>query len=349
MSNMVTKEVKFTYYQLVIELDVVAAKNWIKLNPGSDANKSINVLIASHNSGTIPACFDTILDHVKTQRINAVQTNREKMAEIDLKTIKETNDTIFFQITNFRDVNIPSKKKLGQDREDIKLDSDEYIGEFLSIIYQRQTDIIMVQSNRYALTTLQLQEYFTSLLFEGYGLEQSSFSFLSVNLRPIINIDALKKINKKSIINKLTIKGSDNSLRALIPNEKNSLYLIRKLLEDFEGVEFEITIKANYGRKHSEPLKIEPILETLKEYQDKSDKPLPAIETCIKHPDYRKSEAINWLIPTVQSIIPFKLERRATLPYEYVYSEMHPVFLQKNNELLQILFSKKLKGDEQDS
>ena len=41
--------------------------------------------------------------------------------------------------------NIPSRKKINQDKEDINLADDEYLGEFNLLIYDPRTNVLVTQ------------------------------------------------------------------------------------------------------------------------------------------------------------------------------------------------------------
>ncbi len=58
-----------------------------------------------------------------------------------------------------RDANIPSKIKEGEDATPIPLDPDEYIGEDINFIYDRERSICMLQQNRMSIGVSRLVEW----------------------------------------------------------------------------------------------------------------------------------------------------------------------------------------------
>lgn len=58
-----------------------------------------------------------------------------------------------------RDTNIPSKAKENEAAKAIPLEEDEYIGEDLTMVYDKKSGIAMIQSNRFSLNISKLEEF----------------------------------------------------------------------------------------------------------------------------------------------------------------------------------------------
>lgn len=60
---------------------------------------------------------------------------------------------------HMRGENLPSKAGEGRAQEDLDLEEDEYIGEDMYILYDRKTNIFMMQINRNAMTIVRIAEF----------------------------------------------------------------------------------------------------------------------------------------------------------------------------------------------
>lgn len=119
--------------------------------------------------------------------------------------VEDATDIVTFQISKMRSDLLPAKKKIEQQKKDIRLADDEYIGEFTSVLYDDKKSVFMVQSNMYGLTNSQVEEYLTLLrrrVIEETG--NGNIEELACELSVIINpcdIDSIK--NSQEVKNKV--------------------------------------------------------------------------------------------------------------------------------------------------
>ena len=104
-------------------------------------------------------------------------------------------------MTKCRDTNIPSKKRLGEVKEEIMLADDEYIGESVSILFDKRVSVMMVQSNIYGLTMKQIENYLTELRLRYIDkTNKTETEPLLVRLRPIVDLNKVDKAIAKELI-----------------------------------------------------------------------------------------------------------------------------------------------------
>lgn len=162
-----------------------------------------------------------ILDYIQSRRLTdlAVQVS-EEIAEMELESISHPDGYIRnFQLSKLKDTNIPAKKRIGQVKEDIQLQDDEFIGEFTSVIYDSQLCTLMVQANKYGLTTKEIEVYLTELRWrylQDRGQEEDAPSV--VRLRPILDESQAQRVLDAEYFRKITIRGSTLMEDGLAPD-----------------------------------------------------------------------------------------------------------------------------------
>lgn len=115
------------------------------------------------------------------------------LARIDCFSHDEDSDFWGIRFMKLRDTNIPTKVKENKVAEAIELEEDEYIGEDVTLLYEKKSSIAMIQSNRFSLGISRLEEFFT------YTNNEEN---VKVYIEPIVmsnQIGRLKQCNFKSI------------------------------------------------------------------------------------------------------------------------------------------------------
>ncbi len=333
----IRKNVTFNFYTAKIDIDKDEFNKWFATynNSSKDHISSvIKKLLLSDTNIKLSHAFNAVING----KVDEVCNIGEKLVELDKSTVKRDNKTIFFQLTNFRDTNIPSIKAPKQDREEIALKDDEYIGEFMSILYHLQTDVLMVQSNRYSLVKGQLEMFLTLMFFSTMGIPSDFTAFMRINLISVMDENLYKKITRDGVFQKIHIKGNRTSLYSFAENKQKSIYGLRKIVEDFEGTDFEIIVRKRTTKTSPKPLDAEVITDLFEEFSQLTQEestPLPQIETTIKTGDY--TESIDWLTPQLKVVIPFTIKPKQTLGYEVLFNEMSSALLKVENRLIKSL------------
>ena len=81
------------------------------------------------------------------------------MARVDGHKYDKSNDLHGVCFVNMRGENLPSKVDEGKEQEDLDLEENEYIGEDMYVLYDRTSNVFMVQSNRMSLTINRITEF----------------------------------------------------------------------------------------------------------------------------------------------------------------------------------------------
>ena len=99
--------------------------------------------------------------------------------------IKDLHGVCFVRM---RGENLPSKVAEGRAQEDLDLEEDEYIGEDMYILYDRKSNVFMMQVNRIAMTITRIAEFINKT-----RLQDGKY----VAFSPITNIVSFNEMKRK--------------------------------------------------------------------------------------------------------------------------------------------------------
>lgn len=360
----VQKRVRFSYFRAMLIIDESQIKTAIqtcRATIKADKSKK-NIMLAEIESlnnlrklENVNIDLADMFDYIK---IGEVQSNKDvlgKSVEIDTTTFMpkddKDGDIIFFQISNNRDTNIPSLKKVGVPRVPIKLDDDEYIGEFMGILYDKNSHVLMIQCNKYSLSIVQF-EHLLSLLYTEYmnvAKGKSRDAYKIISLEPIIDNGILKKMNKNTYYKKFSIKASDTSLLAITNDSSKTIPSISEVLTGFKGVNIDLSISVNMHKKEYVPLDSQVISHLYENFEKLPEHLKPNIDVYFQEREGSRLEAVNWLLPKKESVITFTMKPRASLAYNTVYQSMLEEYKGENgaggakSEINKIIFGAKAK------
>jgi hypothetical protein len=245
------------------------------------------------------------------------------------------NNIRSFQLTKLRDTNIPAKKRMGEIRQEIQLQDDEYIGEFVSIIYDNRYKVLMVQSNRYGLTVKQIENYLTDLRLRylqaiGHTEEMPSV----VKLSPIIDLEMAQNVLNADYFRKIHIRGADFMEDAQL-NQYGLLSTARRLLFQSCGVYFEITLSLGRATPTA-TLDHELVREMVEEYS-RLNVGKPIIEITKKDDELADTEIVNLINPRLTDRIVIEIEPRTTVAHEFLYHRMREIYEHRRPVIARIL------------
>lgn len=250
------------------------------------------------------------------------------------------NEIISFQLTKMRDNMLPAKKRIGKAKEEIMLTDDEYIGEFVSILYDCKYSVFMIQSNNYGLSVNQVQIYFT-LLRRKYIKEakiKGLIDELTCELRILVDPSKAEKVLEAKYFKKVRLKGSDFMLDSLLDPENESLIgKTRRLIGEDRGINFEVVLSVNTSEK-TESLDISEVEKLVNEFNNIEDKEKrPMVEITKKDNDDSNVELINLLNPRLTDIINFKILARTSVGHEFLFQKMKENYINTRKVVARII------------
>ncbi|CEI81289.1 hypothetical protein BN997_01107 [Oceanobacillus oncorhynchi] len=261
-----------------------------------------------------------ILDYfmVNTEHNTSVEIGDE-FAEIEPGSYHyhERDDYYYFQISKLRDNNIPAKKRVNEIKEDILLNQDEFIGEFVSLLFDNAYGAIAMQSNLYGVSSKQAEIVLTNLrqiyMYENDITEEIP---LVVQLSPIIDRGQINKVFNSDYYKKVRIKGSDVMLDANI-GENNLLSEATSLVNRTAGINFDITVSLGRSEKTAS-LNEDVIRELIEVYQGLEDEVKPKVELTALENEEAQIETVNLLEPRMTDRFTINIAPRTTVGHEYL-------------------------------
>lgn len=239
-----------------------------------------------------------------------------------------------FQLTKLRSTELPSKKKIGKERENIALKDDEYIGEFTQIIYDERYNTVAIQSNRYGVSYGLVNKYLNCIrnkYLERIGAEK--YLYLIGMLEPLVDDGLTQKALKSKAFKKLKLKCSDVNVNGIVSPDNATVGSIAGLIGQQSGVVVEVTISVK-GRKESKTLSSEDIEETAQKFlgymRDSSIPPVQkkdaSMELTYYDSTFNSTEAVNLLIPKVNFFVKIEAEDRKPIDATYLFGKTKEVY-----------------------
>ncbi|MEK3955386.1 DUF6731 family protein [Psychrobacillus sp. FSL K6-1464] len=260
------------------------------------------------------------------------------IADFERETIINVmgSDFYTFQISKLRDTNIPAKKRVGSPKEDINLNHDEYIGEFVTIMFDPTYNTVGVQSNQYSLNIPQIEVYLTELRrrYKQQVGEQEQVP-MKVELNPLIDYSKVDTIQDSEIFRKITVKGSSVEADALA--QHGTLNEVSELLGRLQGLNFELTVSLGQVAKE-ETLDneiIQEIVEGFKNIEDERER--PNIEITSREDLESPIEIVNLLTPRLTNKISVVVENRATIGHQLIHTAYMESYLEQRRKIARVI------------
>lgn len=282
-----------------------------------------------------------MLEYVETNHVNNWNCSLgDEYAEIEPNTIITRNVSLKgFQLSKLRENNIPAKKKLGEIKQDIMLEDDEFIGEFVTCLYDSQLGVLAIQSNRYGLTTNQVEEFLTNIRLiycSAINDAQEQEDPQIVKLRPILDTNGMAAALNAEIIRKIKLRAADFMSDARLADEP-LLGSARNCLSTFSGASVEITISV--GQSRTETLCVDKIRRSIKlfnEYRTMSPNAFN-LELTKKDDADSSVDTINLVTPRMTDVVSAEIAPRTSIGHGYLLSLILEKYMEKRSVFHRIL------------
>lgn len=361
MKKTVNKKVRFGYYLGYITVDTAilkqAAKNKSKLDNAKKMKAEKKRLTKTlqealddeaniknnyeryhkfgRNKWAAKSMFETLLRNLQNDKKYKTSFVIDGMPiEIEPGSFAICGNIVTFQLTKLRSDMLPAKKKINQEKEDIALADDEYIGEFTSILYDMASNAFMIQSNMYGLTHSQVEQYLTLLRRKLMVGKTSNLEYTMCELDPIVDADdVFEKMRKSHEIKKIRLRAADGIIGG---HEGNPFANLTDAVGNRRGYVFDITISVN---RDSEVEKIDKdaandLLNFLDEISGEGDRDKNLLmEVTRKESENSATEIVNLLKPCLRDDITFAIEERASIGHEFMADQMKTVFEAKKGTI----------------
>lgn len=227
------------------------------------------------------------------------------------------------RIFRLRDENISYIVKKEEEAKPIELGDDEYIGEDMTMLFDIENNVAMIQRNRYAMGFKNLEKLVQKII----GKEK-----LKIEIRPIskeLDPDKIRKDYFKSLeIRFANVQGKD------IDSIGGSLGNIIKSYNGLGGYSGGFIV--NLGRSRKESLAKEPVRELLCQISDHRDFLSGAVLRA-KDQEADDVDIINLLDNVFSIFISFNIPKKTTLSYDYCTRKMTEKFVENRQLIKELL------------
>ncbi|WP_184120902.1 DUF6731 family protein [Bacillus thuringiensis] len=326
------KYVRFNYFEVQLVPAPVVLRD--ELNEGY---QEIELLDEEEHAASwdMSGFLDYLMTHLDFNTNVAVGDEYAEI-EIDSYTFDEVRNIYGFQLSKLRDKNIPSKKRFGEIKEEILLDQDQFIGEFVSVLFDRSYGSIALQSNLYGLSAKQTENVLTQLRFRYLDqIGQTEEIPLVVRLAPIIDRSKIERVIRADYFKKIRVKGSNVMLDANL-GEDSLLSDARRLLNEVAGINIDITISLGRAERTAS-LDDESIRQLIDAYNELPEDQRPQIEITALENEEAEIETINLLEPRMTDRISIVVEARTTVGHEFLFNEFLEIYDIRRPDIRRVL------------
>lgn len=268
----------------------------------------------------------------------------DEVVEIEPNTLFKNGSMYFFQLSNLRNDLMPAKKKLGQAKEELDLDDDEYIGEFTGIVYDSSNYAFMIQTNKYGVGIKQITEYLKKLREQYLKIKDDQEELKKeLELNFIIDENKVNNIHNSKEVRKVMFKSSASVLATIAginkkkSKENKTLSELQRMVESCGNIKFEIVMSADLEEpedKRTNSLKdrLFDLLEICKLKKDKENKlenEKLGLEVVRKENEDSKVELVDFFAPKLIEYININIEPRKSIGTDYLRTEMTRLYSTK--------------------
>lgn len=243
-------------------------------------------------------------------------------ASVDKIEWFEGNQVWIFRFMKLREDNIPSIVKENNEAETFPLEEDEYIGEGLYMLYDNNTGIAMIQSNRFSLGLKRLEEFLTNI----WEVENQRIKIKPILDKIDFNVRSRRKYKNIEISFANVVQKNDDDF-------PRALGTLMHPLRMFNGVAG--SVKVGFGRTKGDTLNIDKISEVVTDALE--DNSVTGLKLHIKDDDDSPVEVVDLFEYICKDIIAFNLPTKSTLNFSYAAAEMTRCYNQRKSHLVDLI------------
>lgn len=234
-------------------------------------------------------------------------------ARVESYIYDEDKDLHCVCFVHMRSENLPSKVGEGREQEDLDLEDDEYIGEDMYTLYDRKTNIFMMQLNRMALTITRITEFINKTREQ----DGKSVGFLPVT----------REIDKKEMRRK-RVRTIELSCDSIQDTSKMKCTTLKNICDNTSGIRCNTyAIRFSVGRLRKAELSPD---ESQKMIDDIINRSVSVNTAKVTWADEMTGEVeyVDLIENKLLSVIEFKVKVKERLQMEVVFDKMKEEYLQ---------------------
>ena len=266
--------------------------------------------------------FEVWIDKMKAgDFLNSVIDLGDTKASLDKIEWFEKEKVWIFRFMKLREDNIPSIVKENQEAAAIQLDSDEYLGEGLHMLYDNELGVAMLQVNRFSLGLKKLENFLTYI----WHVENERIRLIPILDEVIFDNNRRRKVK--------CIEIGFANISSCMDGEKRALGTIMNLYRKVDGVSGKI--KISLGRTKRDTLNINEVEEIIEDaLQDES---VDGLKLHVKDDDARPVEVIDLFDKITKDILTFNMRDKTTLEYSYAAALMKECYMKRKSYIKDLI------------
>lgn len=256
---------------------------------------------------------DWVINFEKQGKMNKLIGYEDGSARVEKFDLEDDYYIIRFIKKRF---SAPSKCKEGEEAEPIPLDDDEYIGEDVTLLYDREKNIVMLQSNRFAMSYNSISRFISNDLNKKKDKDNKK---IKVFLKPLIKDHS--ELNFKDKIVR-TLEVSFANINTNIAHRR----AVRRLLSGlgaYHGLSGRISISV--GRSKTDALNNEEVHNLIKEVVEEKQG-IERVTVKYKDDEDSATQILDLFDDVRNDIIYIKQEENKPLDYDNIKQKMIAIY-----------------------
>ncbi len=236
---------------------------------------------------------------------------KDEKARLDRMKFNKDYGYWHLEFLKLRETNIPNKAKINSVAEPISLDDDEYIGENVNALYDKEMYILALQRNKFSLSVSAIECYINKIWGSDEGIE--------IYLRPILPQSAYELVKKKGAYRKIEVRFNDVRHSFFDESAKSPMKEVFKSLREYGCIGAEVSL--SMGRSQNDFLNGKTVNDTIDDIYNNKDS-FSRAEIHYKDDIDDTIEILDLFADKWHDFIFIVLEKRESIMSGYVFSEM---------------------------
>ncbi|WP_310604812.1 DUF6731 family protein [Anaerosporobacter sp.] len=245
----------------------------------------------------------------------------QEKARLDKFRFHKSSMCYYLNFVRLRQTKIPVRARMNSESTPIRLAIDEYIGEDVSAVYDKNNNILALQRNRDSLSASGIEYYLTELYDSAdYG----------IYLRPVPFKGVEKKLSRAKTYRKLTMKFATDKLKKSKIPEETSFGKLLSFTNPYESKS--VVISLSMGRFKG-TMDGETITEVIQDI-NKTDNFVTGAELSVKYNDSDPVDTIDLFAMKYHNLITIKMEELQSIDYVEMCNKIRGTYLANRKDIL---------------
>lgn len=262
--------------------------------------------------------LDDLYYQIQSGRVIRYEFNNE-IAKISSLFYHEDLRCFHMVFERLRDFNLPVKSSFERESEIIDLEEDEFIGEEVSLLYDVDNCVFMIQRNRDSLSPTALEMFLNDI--HSNFIHQNS----NLEINPILEQNTLQQVLNSSQVRKINIRVDDLGQEIEYDDDLSN---ITEELTRYEATSLEFTLSV--GRERESEMESERAKGFIRTIMGRRN--ISKAQVYVRMDEESNVEKYDLIEQKMYSIAPFDYRENRTIRPDAVFQKMHEIYIGENND-----------------